>query len=406
MPSRHTPHVRPPQGAAPETGAAGQQRTPVAWLVLGIVVVALNLRPAIAGFGPLLGQIQAELQVNAATVSLLTTIPLLCWGLLAPLAPLLTWRRSSETVILVSTALIGIGALLRVGPSLLWMLLGTVLVGAGIAIVNVLLPSLVKRDFPERVGLMTGVYTLAVVSGAALASGLAVPLRVALGGSWRASLGVWVWLAVAGVLAWLPALFGRQTHARLAVQESSVWRNPYALPVTLFMGFQALVFFTWLTWLPRVLQDHGLGAAESGLLLSAGNIVQLPFTLFVPILAARLRNPFPLVLGAAALIGGGLLGLLLAPGLPLAWILLLGAGCGSTFPLALVLIAQRAAHPAQVPQLSALAQGFGYLLAATGPFIFGALHDWTSGWNVPLGFLLACTGLTFVTGWRASRPER
>lgn len=400
------PQARAPEGAPPEPVSVRHRSTPVAGLILGIVVVALNLRPTIAGFGPLLAQIQAELQVNAATVSLLTTIPLLCWGLLAPLAPLLTRRRSSETVILVSTALIGVGALLRVGPSLPWILLGTVLVGAGIAIVNVLLPSLVRRDFPERVGLMTGVYTLAVVSGAALASGLAVPLRTALGGSWRASLGVWVGLAAVGVLAWLPALFGRQTHEPDAVQRSSVWRNPYALPVTLFMGFQSLVFFTWLTWLPRVLQDHGLSAAASGLLLSAGNIVQLPFTLFVPILAARLRNPFPLVLGAAALIGGGLLGLLLAPQWPLVWILLLGAGCGSTFPLALVLIAQRAAYPSQVPQLSALAQGFGYLLAATGPFIFGALHDGTGGWSVPLGFLLACTVLTLVTGGRASWPER
>ncbi|WP_081909020.1 MFS transporter [Deinococcus sp. YIM 77859] len=395
------PTTRPTQ-EAPEA-AATRRGTPLPWLILGIVLVALNLRPSIAGFGPLLGQIQAELHVKAATVSLLTTIPLLCWGVLAPLAPLLTRRRSSETVILLSTAVIGLGALLRVGPSLPWILLGTVLVGAGIAIVNVLLPSLVRRDFPERVGLMTGVYTLAVVSGAALASGLAVPLRTALGGSWRASLGVWVGLAAAGVLAWLPALFGRQTHAPRAAQGPAVWHNPYALPVTLFMGFQSLVFFTWLTWLPRVLQDRGLSAAASGLLLSAGNIVQLPFTLAVPILAARLQNPFPLVLGAAALIGGGLWGLLFAPGWPLLWVLLLGAGCGSTFPLALVLIAQRAAHPAQVPQLSALAQGVGYLLAAAGPFLFGALHDWTGGWRVPLGFLLAVTALTLLTGWRASQ---
>ncbi|EYB67790.1 major facilitator superfamily transporter [Deinococcus phoenicis] len=395
-----------PEDSRPQKLAPARPPTATPFLILGIVVVALNLRPTIAGFGPLLAQIQAELHVNAATVSLLTTIPLLCWGLLAPLAPLLTRRRSSETVILVSTAVIGVGALLRVGPSLPWILLGTVLIGAGIAIINVLLPSLVKRDFPERVGLMTGVYTLAVVSGAALASGLAVPLRGALGGSWRASLGIWVWLAAAGVLAWLPALFGRQTHERAARQGPGVWRNPYALPVTLFMGFQGLVFFTWLTWLPRVLQDHGLSAAASGLLLSAGNVVQLPFTLAVPILAARLRNPALLVAGAAALIGAGLLGLLLAPGWPLPWILLLGAGCGSTFPLALVFIAQRAAHPAQVPQLSALAQGFGYLLAATGPFIFGALHDRTHGWNAPLGFLLVCTGLTLVTGLLASWPRR
>ncbi|UQN08173.1 MFS transporter [Deinococcus sp. QL22] len=384
----------------PNTSPPVRRGTTTFILLLGIVLVALNLRPSLAGFGPLLSQVQAELQVSAATVSLLTSIPLLCWGLLAPLAPLLTRRRSSETVVFLSTALIAVGALLRVGPSLRWIFLGTILVGAGIALNNVLLPSLVRREFPQQVGLMTGIYTLAVVGGATLASGLAVPLRSALGGTWRASLGVWAGLACLGALAWLPVLLRRQAHrAPDRREEPSVWRNPFAWPVTLFMGFQALVFFTWLTWLPRVLQDQGLTPAAAGLLLALGNLVQLPFTLVVPVLAARLAHPRPLVVGSSLLIAAGLLGLLLAPGLPpLPWILLLGAGCGSTFPLALMFIALRAAHPAQVPKLSALAQGAGYLLASTGPFIFGALHDRTAGWSLPLWFLLACTGMVFLTG--------
>lgn len=383
-----------------DTSTLVRRGLPPSLLLLGVVLVAVNLRPSLAGFGPLLSQIQADLHVSAATVSLLTTIPLLCWGLLAPLAPLLTRRWSSETVVLLSTALIAVGALLRVGPSLRWILLGTGLVGAGIALNNVLLPSLVRRDFPRQVGLMTGVYTLAVVGGATLASGLAVPLRTALGGAWRASLGVWAGLALLGVLAWLPLLSGRRARRGPAAQAGpSVWRNPDAWPVTLFMGFQALVFFTWLTWLPRVLQDQGLTPAAAGGLLALGNLVQLPFTVLVPVLAARLSNPRPLVVGVSLPIAAGLLGLLLFPGTPpLPWILLLGAGCGSTFPLALVFIALRAAHPAQVPRLSALAQGVGYLLAAGGPFIFGALHDRTSSWTAPLWFLLVCTGLVLLTG--------
>ncbi|GBF06258.1 major facilitator superfamily protein [Deinococcus aerius] len=393
------------EGLTESTPALAGRRT--ALLVLGLVLVALNLRPSLAGFGPLLGQIQAELGVSAATVSLLTTIPLLCWGLLAPLAPLLTRWRSSETVVLLSTGLIGVGALLRVGPTLGWILPGTVLVGAGIALNNVLLPSLVRRDFPRQVGLMTGVYTLAVVGGAAMASGLAVPLRRAFGGEWRASLGVWAGLALLGMLAWLPVLFGRQTRGGWgAPAGTSVWRNPYAPPVTLFMGFQALVFFTWLTWLPRVLQDRGLSPEASGLLLALGNLVQLPFSLGVPVLAARLRGARPLVVAISGLIAAGLLGLLLLPAAPpLPWVLLLGMGSGSTFPLALVFIALRASNPAQVPRLSALAQGVGYLLAASGPFLFGALHDRTAAWTTPLWFLVGCTGLVLLAGLWATRAE-
>lgn len=401
-----------PDLAAPEpsqAAGAAPQRKPTAapLLILGLIVVALNLRPPIAGFGPLLSQVQAELGVSAATLSLLTTLPLLCWGVLAPLAPLLSRRYSNETIILFATAVIGVGSVLRIGATLPVILIGTLLVGAGIALNNVLLPSLIRRDYPTRVGPMTGLYTLAVVGGAALASGVAVPLMTALGGAWRSSVSVWIWLAVAGVLAWLPAVFGRQTHARpLRGSGPSVWRNPYALSVTLYMGFQSLVFFTWLTWLPRVLQDEGFTAAQAGLLLAFANVVQLPFTLAVPVLAARPHLLPALAVGTALLSGAGITGLLLSPLTPLPWLFMMGAGAGSMFPLALMFIAVRAENVAQVPQLSAMAQGFGYALAASGPFIFGALHDVTGDWQVPLVFLLVMTGVVLVTGIAAARGPR
>ncbi|TSA80125.1 MFS transporter [Deinococcus detaillensis] len=403
----HQADPEPPE-AAGTTPQIPQRRKPAAapLLIVGLILVALNLRPPIAGFGPLLSQIQAELNVSAATLSLLTTLPLLCWGILAPLAPLLSRRYSNETIILLATALIGLGSVLRIGATLPVILMGTVLVGAGIALNNVLLPSLIRRDYPTRVGPMTGLYTLAVVGGAALASGVAVPLMTALGGAWRSSVGVWILLAAAGVLAWLPAVFGRQTHARTAIKGGpSVWKNPYALPVTLYMGFQSLVFFTWLTWLPKVLQDEGFTAAQAGLMLAFANVVQLPFTLAVPVLAARPRLLVPLAVVTALISAAGVTGLLLAPLTPLPWLLLLGIGAGSTFPLALMFIAVRADNLAQVPQLSATAQGFGYALAATGPFLFGALHDKAGNWHAPLLFLLAMTGLVLITGVAAGRTR-
>lgn len=393
-------------GERPRNGRADRKAATSALLVVGLILVALNLRPTLAGFGPLLSQIQDELRVSATTVSLLTTIPLLCFGVLAPLAAWLTRHRSTETVILGCLGLIAVGALFRVGPNLPWILLGTLLVGSGIAVINVLLPGLVKRQFPARVGVMMGLYTFCVVGGAALASGLSVPLRTALGGAWRPALGVWAGLALIGVVAWLPAVLGRPTRTGGPPRPvPSVWKNPAALAVTLFMGLQSLVFYAWLTWLPKVLQDHGSTLADSGTLLALGNLIQLPFTFAVPVWASRSRDQRWIVVGTSLLVAAGLLGLLLFPAAPpLPWVLLLGAGCGGTFSLALILIVQRAQTPAQVAPLSALAQGVGYLLAASGPFVFGALHDRTRQWTAPLWFLVACTALVLVSGLRAARP--
>lgn len=374
-------------------------------LITGVLLVALNLRPVIAAFGPLLAQIQAELGVNAATVSLLMSVPLLCWGTFALLAPLFVRSRSAEVVILGCLAVIALGALLRAGPSFGWILLGTVLVGSGIAVVNVLLPSLLRRDFPEQLGLMTGLYTTAVVGGAAIASAASVPLRNAFGGSWRAALGFWMLLAVLGAAAWWPAVRGRPERSGLQTAAGvSIWHNPATLPVTAFMGSQSMVFFIWMTWLPRLLVDQGVSPTQAGFLLSVGNIVQLPFSLYVPILAARLPSVRPLVVALSACVAAGLLGLLLAPGAPpLVWALLLGIGSGSAFPLALYLIAHRARSAAEAPNLSAVAQGCGYLFAATGPLLFGALHDLTHGWHAPLLLHLGLTALMLVTGLWASR---
>ena len=388
------------------TRAGRRNATPTALLILGLILAALNLRPTLAGFGPLLSQIQQELRVNATTVSLLSTIPLVCFGAFAPVAPWLTRARSPETIILGCLGLIVLGALFRVGPSLPWILVGTLLVGAGIAVVNVLLPGWIRVRFQAQVGMMMGVYTFSVVGGAALASGLSIPLRTALGGAWRPSLGVWAGLALLGVVAWFPTVLGRPPRARgHSLAAPSVWRNPTALWVTLYMGLQSLVFYSWLTWLPKVLQDHGSTLAASGTLLAVANLVQLPFTLAVPVWASRRADQRGLVLGTSLLVAAGLLGLLLFPAAPpLPWVLLLGAGCGGTFSLALILIVQRAQRPSQVPQLSALAQGVGYLLAASGPFVFGALHDHTGQWTAPLWFLTDCTLLVFLIGLQAGKP--
>lgn len=380
-----------------------RSRTTPLLLLLGIILVAANLRPVIAGFGPLLAQIQADLGVSAATISLLTSIPLLCWGFFALITPLFLRTRSAEVIILISLALIGTGASLRAGPNLPWILFGTVLVGIGIAVINVLLPGLIRRDFPERLGLVTGIYTTAVVGGAALASAVSVPLQNAFAGSWRMALGIWALLALVGALAWWPAVRGRPARHGLQAALGSIWSNPATLPVTLFMGLQSLMFYIWLTWLPNILIERSVPGLEAGFLLSLSNLVQLPFSLFIPVLASRLPSTRPLILGIFVCLVLGVGGLLYLPAVPpIWWVLLFGIGTGSAFPLALYFIAHRARSAAETPQLSAIAQGLGYLLAAAGPLLFGAAHDLSHTWTLPLTLLLAASVLVLLSGWWAA----
>jgi CP family cyanate transporter-like MFS transporter len=338
-------------------------------------------------------------------MGLLSTVPLLLWGVLAPVAPWLTRRLSSETVVLACLLVLALGAALRAGPTLAVIMGGTVLVGAAIAVMNVLLPGLVKRDFPRHTGLMTGVYTMALVGGATLASGLAVPLRDALGGDWRHSMAAWAVFALVGAVAWLPTLLATRHHQAPAPgPRAPLWKSPLAWQLTMFMGLQSLVYFAWLTWLPRLLQDHGLTSAESGWLLAVGNMVQIPVTLALPILAGRMARQRGLAVGTAAVTAAGLLGLLVAPtAAPIAWMLLLGIGGGASISLALMLIVLRARDNRQVAQLSAMAQGVGYLLSAAGPLLFGWLYDATARWAPSLWLLLACTVGMGVFGLGAGR---
>lgn len=397
------PEPRRPDAAEPAPPAG--RPLPTALLVTAIVLVALNLRPSMAGFGPLLAQMQHDLGATAGVMGLLSTVPLLLWGVLAPVAPWLTRRLSSETVVLACLLVLALGAALRAGPTLGVIMGGTVLVGAAIAVMNVLLPGLVKRDFPRHTGLMTGVYTMALVGGASLASGLAVPLRDALGGDWRHSMAAWAVFALVGALAWLPTLLATRHHqAPLPGPRAPLWKSPLAWQLTMYMGLQSLVFFAWLTWLPRLLQDHGLTTAESGWLLAVGNVVQIPVTLVLPILAGRMARQRGLAVATAAVTAAGLLGLLVAPtAAPIAWMLLLGIGGGASISLALMLNVLRARDNRQVAQLSAMAQGVGYLLSALGPLLFGWLYDVTARWEPSLWLLLACTVAMGVFGMGAGR---
>ncbi|MGI9047873.1 MAG: CynX/NimT family MFS transporter [Rubrobacteraceae bacterium] len=388
--------------------------------VAGIVIAAANLRGALTSVGPLVGKIRSDTGISSGAAGLLTTLPLICFAALSLLAPALARRFGMRRVLTGSLLLLAAGIALRSAPPVAALFSGTVVLGLAIAVGNVLLPSLVKRDFPAHIGLLTGVYITVMNTGAALGSGVSVPLAYQGDFGWRGALGVWAILALAAAVVWLFLMradgpMGSPAPRGASYEERSyggLWKSPLAWQVTLFMGLQSVVFYASIAWLPEILQSDGLSAAQAGWMVSLMQFVGIPAALFAPILAGRLPSQRGLLVAAALLSGAGILGLLFSGGTATAlWVSLLGLGQGASISLALILFALRTTDATEAAALSGMAQSGGYLLAATGPFLFGVLHDLTQSWSLPLALLFAvAVGLLFA-GLGAGRdayvtPER
>lgn len=351
-------------------------------LLVGLVMVALNLRPALSSLAPLLNLVRENTGLSASGAGLMTTLPVLCLGLFAPLAPILARRLGSERTILLILLTLASGIVLRSLFPLAGLFLGSLLAGASIGIIGVLLPGIVKRDFPHIAGLMTGVYTMALCLGAALAAGATVPLAELLDGAWQPALAFWALPAIIAALIWLPqARQGQHAH-RQTYEVTGLWRDPLAWQVTLYMGLQSSLAYIVFGWLPSILIDRGLSAVEAGLLLSGSVMAQLISALGAPWLATRGRDQRPAVLLVMGLTLAGLLGMLYAPLSGIwGWAVVLGLGQGGTFSIALALIVLRSRDAHVAANLSGMAQGVGYTLAAMGPLMVGVVHDLTHGWS-------------------------
>ncbi|WP_404809966.1 CynX/NimT family MFS transporter [Microvirga lenta] len=359
-------------------------------LGISIVLIAFNLRPVFSSLSVLLPEVMQSTGVSPSGASLMTTLPVLCLGLFAPVAPELARRYAAERTILAMLVVLAVGTALRGLATVPALLIGSVLAGAGIAVVNVLLPGLVKRDFPTRAAMMTGLYTMALCAGAASAAGFTVPLEHVLGGSWPLALAVWAVPAVVVVLLWAPQSLFSQPHIRRARSHGVwLWRDRLAWQVTLFMGLQSALAYCVFGWLAPILRERGLDAITAGFVVSVSVLVQTGACLVVPSIAVRGRDQrlINVLLVAAAMTG--LLGCLFAP-LSTVWIwaVLQGFGQGGLIAVALTLIILRSPDAHVAAQLSGMAQGVGYVLAACGPLIVGFLRDWTGSF--------ASSGLLFV----------
>ena len=372
------------------------------WAALVVVVaVALNLRPAITAVPPLLDAIRSDLGLSGTGAGLLTALPVVCMGLFAPVGAALARRVGRETAVACALALVAGGTLARgLDPSALPLYGGTLVAGIGIAVGGALLPGVVKAWFPSRPGAVTGLYTAGLVAGAALASAATVPLADALGAGWPAAVAGWGLLAVAALVAWVPVTRRLRASAEPASGRARLpWGSGVAWRVTLYMGLQSLLYYAALTWLPPLYVAAGWPAARAGLLLGLFSLTQVLSALVVPALADRGGDHRPWVGLCVGLATAMLAAFALVPtAAPWLWAALLGLGVGGMFALALTLLVKLASSPAAAARLSGMALLVGYLLAATGPVLAGALYDAAGSYRAPFLALAGIGVATLVLG--------
>lgn len=381
-----------------------QQAAP--WiLLLGIIFIAINMRAPLTSVGPLVEMIREHLYISNTMAGMITTLPLLAFAIFSPFVPKLAHRYGTETVLFAAIILLASGIFLRSVAGIAVLYMGTAILGIGIAACNVLLPSLIKKEYPERIGLMTGMYSISMNLFGAIASGISIPVAIGLGYGWQGAMGIWGVLSVLAILFWLPQIKRRNeapsliSNTQTAKKTKNLWRSRLAWQVTFYMGLQSTFFYVLVTWLPEILNQRGLTPDQAGWILSLMQMAVLPVTFIAPILAGRMKNQRLLMVITSFTILLGLIGLHFGSmKLILLWVILLGIGGGLAFGLAMILFSLRTKNAKEAAELSGMAQSFGYLLAAIGPILFGFLHDATNGWDTPLYLLMGVAILIGVTG--------
>ncbi|MDI6101352.1 MFS transporter [Actinoplanes sp. NEAU-A12] len=384
-------------------------RTSGLFALTALLLAAVNLRLAVTSIGPVLTEIRTGLGMSATVAGLLTSVPVLCFASIGLAAPRLAARFGPARVILGGLLLLTAGLSVRpfAGGPALFLLLSAVAL-AGIAVVNVLLPSIVKDRFPDSVGTVTGLYSVALNIGATTAAAATVPITGAFGGDWRLGLACWSLAAVVALPPWL--LLARERGAAGGSASGAdpvrVSRHPVAWALAVYFGMQSTSAYVIIGWLPEIYRDAGVSPAMAGLLFAVTSLLGVPLSFLLSSYAGRLRSQsgIAVVLGVFGIAGWA--GLWASPAAaPWLWAVLLGV-VNAAFPLALTMIALRGRNPGTVVRLSAFAQSVGYLFAIPGPILVGALHDWSGGWRVPLGFMVALMIPQIAAGFAAGRNRQ
>jgi MFS transporter, CP family, cyanate transporter len=395
----------PTAGTTPAARRAGG-----VWFAIVLLVSALNLRMAVAALSPVLDTVQSQLGLSSAVAGLLSTVPILCFGLFALATPRLIRRFGMERLLVLAMVVITAGIALRVLPPVAALFAGTAVLGAGIAVGNVLLPGLIKQDFAAKAGLMTGLYSVSLFVGPALSAGLTVPIMHATGLGWRPAIALWGGVAVLAIALLAPrAARDPRTAGSGSTRErpQGLWKDPLAWMVSGFMGLQSLGYYSGVAWIPTLLQDHGMSAGQAGWMLSYSSFPGLAMALITPlVIRGRARRAAALVVAAAVACAIGYVGLIVAPvSLAYLWLTVLGLGQGMSISLALGFIVARAPDVHHTAHLSTMAQSVGYLIASVGPVGIGILHDLTGGWTIPMLALTVILVPLLIAGLGASRDR-
>lgn len=381
------------------------------WLITtGVILAALNLRTAVTSVGPLLDVIQDDLRMSASVAGVLTTLPVLAFAVLGGLTPLLSRRFGPQRVLVAALAVMAAGLVVRaaVGGTAVFLIASAAALAGG-AVGNVAIPGMVKRYFPERIGVMTTVYSTSLAIGTTVAAAIAVPVATGFGGAWQPALGMWAIPALLAMLPWLILRTPRPaTGAAAAPQRplTGLTRSPMAWLMLLAFGSQSLIAYSMFGWLPEMMRAHGYDASTAGFMLAIFNAISIPISMVVPVLAGRLRSQRPVLV---VLVAGYVLGF---PGLWLAgvsvwtWASLFAVAVGmGTFPLMLTLFALRTRTSGGTAGISAFAQSGGYLLSGLGPLLIGVLLEATGSWTAPFMLLFGAVAVHTVCAWQVTRPR-
>ncbi|ELY4662224.1 MFS transporter [Cronobacter muytjensii] len=375
---------------------------------IGVLLIASNLRAPITALGPVIHEIAASFNLSGASTGLLNALPLLIFALASPFAPELTRRIGLEKSLLAALALIIVGCLSRpfLGITGLWT--GTLLIGLGVAVANVLVVPLIKRDFPDYAARCTGLYAATMALTAALSSGIAAPLSEVSSAAWRVSIGIWIIPAAFAFVVWLKVCSRAVSPAGSAVKPATqgnrtVWKSGVAWQVSMFMALHTLVFYTLIDWYPSMANEHGVSSSAAGFHLFVYQAVAVVANLSTAVFIARLKDQRILGLVCSLFITFGVAGLLMMPEFSVLWFVLAGIGAGMSMVTCLTLFGLRAKGHSQAGQLSGKAQCVGYLIGALGPCLAGILHSHTRNWNSTLVCIVIISLVQAYFAWQAGK---
>ena len=374
----------------------------IIWLLtIGVILVAANLRAPLTSAGALVSFIRDDFGISNALAGSITTLPLIAFAVLSPFAPKIANKIGMERTIALSLMFLILGMVVRSSSGIELLFIGTLLIGLAIAIGNVLMPGIVKMNFPHKIGLMTGIYAIVMNVFGALGSGLSIPFATSINLGWRGALAIWIILAIITLIIWLPQLKRKmQPNRQLRNQQlGNLFKSPLAWKITIFMGAQSLIFYTFITWLPTILTSNGFDIYLAGWGVFIFQFASIPFTFIIPVIADKMKDQVLLATLSSGIILMGIIGLLAGlSSLSILWVILLGVGNGSAFALAMMFYTLRTNDGFQAAELSGMAQSFGYLLAASGPILVGGLQDISGSWTLPLTLMIFVSIILIITG--------